>query len=444
MKNLLLLFALLLLLCGCHAAADESLAESSAASSIEQESVADQTSSAPSEESSDDDVSFDISVPMQEESGDVSHDTETPGEAMDGRFGEYCFVHEEDGKKTVTIYSHEQISDFAERRENGEWFSLTSEEIEYLINDTKALFENYDVIRVRSLDGSISTYYGLPFYGSEDYYACFGGFDLGEVDKAYSFDFKAEMLWAMYKRIEVLNSACAVARTGMDAEHHDRIVLSDTSYMSESELDELAEYFHKVYVLDGTSTAFSDTTGDVYYFKAVGEDRRLNRAENISKDENAKVTTFLSDDFGYGQVGHIKYDKLCPNVVIELWSEETQNLVARIRIDEQNHPELIAELRTRCQDFFIAQDDEYQPPTHNYRVGVYLNGFTVPVAGGDYCDDIAFMYYPEGNIDQYCLIMGNPVFFDRTGNGDYFLGNYGCKSISEFVNRLLMDMLSEE
>ena len=140
MKNLLLLFALLLLLCGCHAAADESLAESSAASSIEQESVADQTASAPSEESSDDDVSFDISVPMQEESGDVSHDTETPGEAMDGRFGEYCFVHEEDSKKTVTIYSQEQISDFAERRENGEWFSLTSEEIEYLINDTKALF----------------------------------------------------------------------------------------------------------------------------------------------------------------------------------------------------------------------------------------------------------------------------------------------------------------
>ena len=123
----------------------------------------------------------------------------------------------------------------------------------------------------------------------------------------------------------------------------------------------------------------------------------------------------------------------------ELWSEETQKMVARIRIDEQTDPELISELRTRCDEFLFIQDTEQFPPTHNYRAAVYLNGFTVI----GYMPDIAFMYYPEGNIDQFTLVVGNPVFFELE-NGKTRLGAMGCESVSEFANRLLEERLKEK
>ena len=383
--------------------------------------------------------SKDTSLPDEESETDVSIDTETPGEVMDGKFGEYCFESEQDGKRVITIYSYEQITDINARREEGEWFSLTAEEIEYLIWDTKNLLDNYDIVRIRSLDGSISTYYGVSFYGSEDYYACFNGFDMGNVEESYSFDFKEELLWAMYKRIAVLNSACALAATGMDDKTRDRIVLSDAKPMTESQLNDLAEYYNDVFVHEIDKKGFEDTTGDVYYFKAVGTNIALWHTENISKGKSAVTTKMLEGNFGYSQMGTYKYDCISPNIVIELWSEETQKTVARIRIDEQTDPELISELRTRCDEFLFIQDTEQFPPTHNYRAAVYLNGFTVI----GYMPDIAFMYYPEGNIDQFTLIVGNPVFFELE-NGKTRLGAMGCESVSEFANRLLEERLKEK
>lgn len=384
-------------------------------------------------------ISKDASLPEKESETEISIDTETPGEAMEGKFGEYCFESEQDGKRVITIYSYEQITDINTRRENGEWFSLTAEEIEYLIWDTKNLIDNYDIVRIRSLDGSISTYYGVNFYESEDYYACFNGFDMGEVEESYSFDFKEELLWAMYKRIQVLNSACALAVTGMDNETRDRIVLSDAKPMTESELNDLAEYYNDVFVHEIDKKGFEDTAGDVFYFKAVGTNIALWHTKNISKGKSAVTAKMLEGNFGYSQMGTYKYDCISPNIVIELWSEETQKMVARIRIDEQTDPELISELRTRCDEFLFIQDTEQFPPTHNYRAAVYLNGFTVI----GYMPDIAFMYYPEGNIDQFTLIVGNPVFFELE-NGKTRLGAMGCESVSEFANRLLEERLKEK
>lgn len=384
-------------------------------------------------------ISKDTSLPDEESETEISIDTETPGEALEGKFGEYCFESEQDGKRVITIYSYEQITDINTRRENGEWFSLTAEEIEYLIWDTKNLIDNYDIVRIRSLDGSISTYYGASFYGSEDYYACFNGFDMGEVEESYSFDFKEELLWAMYKRIQVLNSACALAVTGMDNETRDRIVLSDAKPMTESELNDLAEYYNDVFVHEIDKKGFEDTTGDVFYFKAVGTNIALWHTENISKGKSAVTVKMLEGNFGYSQMGTYKYDCISPNIVVELWSEETQKMVARIRIDEQTDPELISELRTRCDEFLFIQDTEQFPPTHNYRAAVYLNGFTVI----GYMPDIAFMYYPEGNIDQFTLVVGNPVFFELE-NGKTRLGAMGCESVSEFANRLLEERLKEK
>lgn len=82
----------------------------------------------------------------------------TTQELLQKKFEIYNTVTEEDGKSVVTIFSEEQVTDIRTRRENGEWFWLSSEEMLYLINDTVKLFETYDVVKVRDLEGNLKAF----------------------------------------------------------------------------------------------------------------------------------------------------------------------------------------------------------------------------------------------------------------------------------------------
>ena len=82
----------------------------------------------------------------------------TAQELLQKKFDAYNTVTKEDGKRIVTIFSEEQITDIRTRRENGEWFWLSGEEMLYLINDTVKLFETYDVVKVRDLEGNLKAF----------------------------------------------------------------------------------------------------------------------------------------------------------------------------------------------------------------------------------------------------------------------------------------------
>lgn len=82
----------------------------------------------------------------------------TAQELLQKKFEIYNTVTEEDGKSVVTIFSEEQIEDIRARRENGEWFWLSGEEMLYLINDTVKLFETYDIVYIRDLEGNLKTF----------------------------------------------------------------------------------------------------------------------------------------------------------------------------------------------------------------------------------------------------------------------------------------------
>ena len=111
---------------------------------------------------------------------------------LEGKFGIYTFITEEDGKSVATIYSKTQIRDFVKRRDDGEWFSLTSEEVLFLVSDTLELLENYDIIRLRGLDENITTYFGDGMY------------DKNELDNTLRWSNVIELI---FRRIEVINSA---------------------------------------------------------------------------------------------------------------------------------------------------------------------------------------------------------------------------------------------
>lgn len=366
-----------------------------------------------------------------ESMSDISIDKETPGIPLEGKFGEYSFADEQDGKKIITIYSWEQISDFKTRRNNGEWFSLTADDIKFLIDDTRTMFDNYDIIKIRSIDGEIFTYFGTSLYLSEEYYNCFNGFDAENLD--YSFDFKYDLFDAIYRRIEVLNSA-VIRHEGIG--NANALAVVDADSMSQNELEQLLNYYNQVYLMGGDSDKFAHLQVDVVYFDLAGQNKILNYVSDISKGKSAVITQMFADDsFISGTIGEYKYDRLEKNVVIELWSEESQSMIARIRIDENNLPKEFAEIMSRAAKITVAPSEMY-PPTTNYRVGVYFNGVTV----ADW-ENFSFKYYPDGNIDQYALLAGAPMFFPDA-MGDHWLGMEGCQSLSEYINELLTSHLS--
>lgn len=370
-------------------------------------------------------------VSNNESISDISIDKETHGTPLEGRFGEYSFADEQDGYKIITLYSWEQISDFQARRRNGEWFSLTSDNIKFLIDDTRDLFDDYDIIKVRSIDGKISTYYGTNFYLSEDYYNSFNGFNSENLD--YSFDFKYDLYDAIYKRIEVLNSAM-IRHEGIG--NINALAVANADYMSQNELEQLLKYYEQVYVMGGKSDKFAHLNVDALYFDLAGQDKILEYVEDISKGKQSVITRLFCDDaFISNTIGQYKYDKLEKNVVIELWNEESQAMIARIRIDEKHSPEEFSEILSKAKEITVGPSEMY-PPTTNYRVGVYFNGVTV----SDW-ENFSFKYYPDGNIEQYALLAGAPMF-SPDAMGDHWLGMESCQALSEYINKLLTLHLS--
>ena len=89
---------------------------------------------------------------------DLAVKAPTSQELLQKKFNAYNTVTEENGKSIVTIFSEEQIKDFNDRRNSGEWFSLSAEEAIFIISDTEQLFEKYDEIRITDLSGEIKTY----------------------------------------------------------------------------------------------------------------------------------------------------------------------------------------------------------------------------------------------------------------------------------------------
>ena len=149
------------------------------------------------------------SLPVDPEtSGDVTvTDPSKPvsQEQLAAKFAEYTHVTEENGKRIVTLYSAEQIAAINEKRSAGEIMLLNTTELLYLLDDTQRLFEEYDIICVTGLDGTIYSYPGVNFYASEEFDAAFSN-KIGTVSNEVSYDLRSDAYEAMLFRIHVLHS----------------------------------------------------------------------------------------------------------------------------------------------------------------------------------------------------------------------------------------------
>lgn len=362
---------------------------------------------------------------------DLAITAPTSQELLQKKFNAYNTVTEENGKSVVTIFSEEQIKDFNNRRNNGEWFWLSSEEMLFLINNTVELFKTYDIVYIRDLDGNLNKYYGLSFFSSEEYYASFNGFDLGVTDA--SFDLKKDIYETIFKRVEVLNSA--VYNTV--ANSNECRVFSDISQALTQDEENIIKNNLNPWYLSQTEESKSIIlwrfyNENIHYWKNTD---LITQSDLSIGNSWEKRTTVYSKESLPNTIGTDKYDKHNgETAVIELYNESTQEIIARLHFDESNNPEQIASVHNYLKSVINnTSNSNNTAQTTDYRVVIYLNGFSTQNDS-----DIAIRYCPDGNID----------LFSYTSNDDAFQNNFwflkGARPLTEYINQLLSDQLAKQ
>lgn len=382
-------------------------------------------------------------------------------EQLAEKFGSYTHESEQDGKRVVTLFSEEQLAELIARREAGELMLLTGQEMLYLLDDTKRLFENYDVVCVRDLDGSLYTYPGLSFYSSDTFDGAFSN-QIGTVSPDPSYDLKKDAYEAMLYRIHVLHSyaeyiryrpeiACMFVYTEWDG-----FTGEDPRVLAEGLVDRHATYSSRFTV--AKNYAMGDRGDDNGAHPDIPQIRL-----NYIRQTPGGMLTFYGEEIFYiddlSSFDGTNMLKLYPNglfpggtvtgkyengsgraVVIELWEEASGNCVARLCLDEETDApcvEKIAALWNGIKDNSERGGKLGAVGAGEYRVAVYLCGFehkAVPTAA---TEQQCFWYKPGGDPDLWSLIWWDDVMQNFSDN---FVG---ATELTTYINQILQERFSQ-
>lgn len=328
-------------------------------------------------------------------------DTPIPQESLEQRFGKYTAVTEENGKRVATVFDAETVEDIQARKDDGEWFYLTTEEMLYLIKDSAELFRVYDVVRICDADGTMHAYHGMPFYSSEEYLACFGGFEFGIND--ISFDMKTDLFDFALMRVSMLNSAVYDGYLDGSDEGCATIVLGDLKTAPNAEDQHVLEFgLNPWSKYDGDKLRPESALKHcgVWIFDTPFIRFRSDCAELSIGFDPSNAPTLYPQNFVFETIGHVKYDQNGKVIVAEVYETESRKMIARVRFDSENDPEIIARAADLQEQVFAhAAMDDTKFATGDYYVMLYLNGFTSDTA----VMHPRYAYFADGDLSQFDL-----------------------------------------
>ena len=310
-----------------------------------------------------------------------------PQTEMEKKFAPYSTVTQENGKSVITLYTPEQIADFNARREAGEWFNLNDEEVMHLIADTRELFFEYDVIRINNLDGTTSQYYGYSFYSEGDYLQFFG---LNPAETDATFNMSQDMHYAIIDRIKVVHTAVSEP----NPLHSPSITVVFTGFEAYPDVDEYADGQTELNRLGHQVTGYwyydHDYWDNFFYncysggaFLLKTDNSLLNeRAYYISEIANSDKEDFTliyksSADLNFGKY---EYATEGDSVVMEVWDDTTETLIARVRITDADEVATAKGLWDAMIDYLENPVGYEEAPVedyftvNNYSVVVFMNG----------------------------------------------------------------------
>lgn len=428
-KTIIYLLLLTCVLASCGQSADESVTESSLVSSqsgTDRESTpAESVTEASSEEENipEDYSAPDIDISVPDETSSTT--PEVGGTALEGKYGEYTFVSEENGLSVAGIYTTEQVKEFAEKRQNGEWFVITEEDFRFLLADTLKLFEEYDLIRVTCLDGTVKTFAGVGYYATEEYNSLFNKVtSLPDL----SFNLDSDVSEALIARIEVmyplvLRQKDIVSSDDAGYDIGGMVVLGYEQEPDENEYKAICGDIAYSYVYFRLTERIQNNSQTVIFFENGINLRKVNEP----KDEKNLFLHLIPNK-------PVKHEFMTEgkSVAIELYDEAAERVVALLRITDSKQ---LAEIETlwcallnNCGN--VGFEDNFG--VDKYRVCVFLNGFSSPNnASGAFS---SFFYRYGANNDAWSSY-GN---FES----EVFHLN-GCSALGDYLDKIIAETLGE-
>lgn len=427
MKKACMLFLLLAFVALCLFACGDAETSNENSTKPPEETSADESSVTESsitesifEESS---HSAESSVPEESSEPEVS----IPEEVIE-KIDQYTTISTVGEQTIATVFDLDFVTDIRTRREQGEILHLSDDEVQYIIQNTIKLFEEYDLVRVYDKDGTLHTYRGLDFMLSEEYFASFGV--IGKQTDV-SFDPAGDISKMLYMQVELLHS---IIYDGADDGSH--WVLVTDKPLSREEWEDVDSAFNYVYEQpfgnDVHRAMLKKYPFPAYYFDV--DEKRIDYVPLISAaDRNTQKAVYSLQSLP-DYLGKHKYDCVGKVVVVELFDYETKELITRIRFDEQSHLEEINRFFGLWNDFLQNPIQDVATVTSKYRAGVYLMGATVH---GWPTEDWAYIYCPDGNLNR-CELMGQNVFYTD------LLIKTGCQQLNECLNEMIKNYLEQK
>ena len=238
--------------------------------------------------------------------------------------------------------------------------------------DTISLFETYDLICITDIDGNVSSYNGLSFYKSDEYYSLFNKLSL-DNNITYSFDLDSDICEVIYKRIEVLNeNTCNdFTMSGMTVDAS--VVFASPNKDDGSEkLKEIAECIYSVYYCDRTNLA--DKLTNYQCCGLIFQDDCIYYIDDLSSGISEKLSLLHPNDSFKGNAGKYEYGNNKHSIIVEIYDETNKCIIARIRIADPEKVNAIEKLWTDMSNLMNANDPQKVFKPSNYRIVVYMNG----------------------------------------------------------------------
>lgn len=259
---------------------------------------------------------------------------------------------EEDGKTVVSFLSEEELNLLAERRSNGEWLSLTAEEMAAMVQETVDLFytchrmevgvlEN-DVYTVKSYDGYL--YYTSDEYEKKDFWTA------PDVDK--------DVFEVILARITAYHDALAT-RGDMWNENWEKVPAYYYAFLDMPRMDSNimahASYFEGHVVVDPYN--YQEETYNYVVLDAATHTVTLctHTGTTCERDEYARRLCMTETPLFYDETFKNAFvdSELVENsykVTIEIYRESTQELVASIDITDSQEAEAIYDTYIACME----------------------------------------------------------------------------------------------
>lgn len=355
-------------------------------------------------------------------------------ENIEKKFAKYNTETVTDGKKVITIFDTETIKDISLRKSLGAWLYLTTDEMLYLIENTVEMFKTYDIIRVYDAEGNLLSYYGLSFYSSEEYLACFGGLDFGIND--ISFDMKEDIFNAVFARASVLNSAVYEAyRNGSGNGGRATAMITDMKNAPNEDEKNTLDFGLNPWSKDKTDINGNPVPANKHYGVWIFDKSLIwfsgDSAEVGLGFNPLDMEALYPEKFNFDTTGRIKYDQNGKVIVAEVYSSENRQMIARVRFDEKNDPEIIEKAESLQENIFgqmKSTDNRFEKS--DYYIVLYLNGFESDTT----VMHPRYAYFADGDLTKYYLYEDG--LFE-----DYSTVYSDGSAFSSYMNEIIKDRL---